>query len=46
MPLSKTHIERQIYFARDMMDFLNGADQVGLYPTFDGNQPNKYEWYI
>ena len=28
-------------FARDMMGFLNGADQVGLYPTFNSNQPNS-----
>tara|TARA_R110000744_G_scaffold4145_1_gene15222 strand:- start:256 stop:864 length:609 start_codon:yes stop_codon:yes gene_type:complete len=28
-------------FANDMMDFLNGADQKGLYPTFNSNKPNS-----
>jgi len=26
-------------FAKDMMGFINGADQTGLYPTFDANKP-------
>ena len=26
-------------FAKDMMGFINGADQLGLYPTFDANKP-------
>jgi hypothetical protein len=28
-------------FANDMMDFLNGTDQAGLYPTFDSNKPKS-----
>ena len=28
-------------FANDMMDFLNGADQKGLYPTFEANKPKS-----
>ena len=28
-------------FANDMMDFLNGADQKGLYPTFESNKPKS-----
>jgi hypothetical protein len=28
-------------FANDMMDFLNGTDQVGLYPTFANNKPRS-----
>ena len=28
-------------FANDMMDFLNGTDQAGLYPTFDNNKPKS-----
>jgi len=28
-------------FARDMMDFLNGSDQNGLYPTFESNCPKS-----
>jgi len=28
-------------FASDMMEFLNGADQVGLYPTFNSNHPRS-----
>ena len=26
-------------FAKDMMGFINGTDQDGLYPTFDSNKP-------
>tara|TARA_R110000824_G_scaffold259687_2_gene448372 strand:+ start:353 stop:961 length:609 start_codon:yes stop_codon:yes gene_type:complete len=26
-------------FAKDMMGFINGTDQTGLYPTFDANKP-------
>jgi len=28
-------------FANDMMDFLNGTDQVGLYTTFASNKPRS-----
>tara|TARA_R100000541_G_scaffold9480_3_gene17187 strand:- start:3985 stop:4599 length:615 start_codon:yes stop_codon:yes gene_type:complete len=28
-------------FANDMMGFLNGADQAGLYPTFAANKPKS-----
>ena len=28
-------------FANDMMDFLNGTDQTGLYPTFASNRPKS-----
>ena len=28
-------------FANDMMDFLNGTDQAGLYPTFNSNKPKS-----
>ena len=28
-------------FANDMMDFLNGTDQTGLYPTFSSNKPKS-----
>ena len=28
-------------FANDMMDFLNGSDQTGLYPTFASNRPKS-----
>ena len=28
-------------FANDMMDFLNGTDQVGLYATFANNKPRS-----
>tara|TARA_R110002073_G_scaffold275606_1_gene439360 strand:- start:162 stop:764 length:603 start_codon:yes stop_codon:yes gene_type:complete len=28
-------------FANDMMDFLNGTDQTGLYPTFASNKPKS-----
>jgi len=28
-------------FANDMMDFLNGSDQTGLYPTFATNRPKS-----
>lgn len=28
-------------FANDMMDFLNGTDQAGLYPTFENNKPKS-----
>jgi len=28
-------------FANDMMGFLNGADQKGLYPTFEANRPKS-----
>ena len=28
-------------FANDMMDFLKGTDQVGLYPTFASNRPKS-----
>jgi len=28
-------------FANDMMDFLNGTDQKGLYPTFETNRPKS-----
>mgnify|MGYP003118817320 FL=1 len=28
-------------FANDMVDFLNGTDQVGLYPTFSNNKPKS-----
>tara|TARA_R110000824_G_scaffold3074_10_gene14078 strand:+ start:190 stop:789 length:600 start_codon:yes stop_codon:yes gene_type:complete len=28
-------------FANDMMAFLNGTDQVGLYPTFESNCPKS-----
>ena len=28
-------------FANDMMDFLNGTDQAGLYPTFANNKPKS-----
>ena len=28
-------------FANDMMDFLNGTDQAGLYPTFNNNKPKS-----
>tara|TARA_R110000824_G_scaffold72_4_gene243 strand:+ start:1226 stop:1837 length:612 start_codon:yes stop_codon:yes gene_type:complete len=28
-------------FANDMMDFLNGTDQSGLYPTFKSNRPKS-----
>ena len=28
-------------FANDMMDFLNGSDQTGLYPTFAINRPKS-----
>ena len=28
-------------FANDMMDFLNGTDQVGLYTTFESNKPKS-----
>jgi hypothetical protein len=28
-------------FANDMMDFLNGTDQVGLYTTFANNKPRS-----
>lgn len=28
-------------FANDMMDFLNGTDQAGLYPTFKNNKPKS-----
>tara|TARA_R110002167_G_scaffold8136_1_gene37748 strand:- start:834 stop:1445 length:612 start_codon:yes stop_codon:yes gene_type:complete len=26
-------------FAKDMMGFIKGADQIGLYPTFESNKP-------
>ena len=28
-------------FANDMMDFLNGTDQTGLYPTYASNRPKS-----
>ena len=28
-------------FGNDMMDFLNGTDQTGLYPTFASNRPKS-----
>ena len=28
-------------FSNDMMDFLNGTDQTGLYPTFASNKPKS-----
>ena len=28
-------------FANDMVDFLNGTDQAGLYPTFASNRPKS-----
>ena len=28
-------------FANDMMAFLNGTDQTGLYPTFASNRPKS-----
>ena len=28
-------------FANDMMDFLKGTDQIGLYPTFASNRPTS-----
>ena len=28
-------------FANDMMDFLKGTDQIGLYPTFASNRPKS-----
>ena len=28
-------------FANDMIGFLNGTDQKGLYPTFNSNKPNS-----
>jgi hypothetical protein len=28
-------------FAKDMMDFITGTDQSGLYPTYESNSPNS-----
>jgi hypothetical protein len=28
-------------FAKDMMDFITGTDQDGLYPTYEDNKPNS-----
>ena len=28
-------------FAKDMMDFITGTDQDGLYPTYEDNRPNS-----
>tara|TARA_B100001250_G_scaffold363616_2_gene343077 strand:- start:9455 stop:10084 length:630 start_codon:yes stop_codon:yes gene_type:complete len=28
-------------FANDMIDYLNGTDQAGMFPTYEANKPNK-----
>jgi len=28
-------------FANDMIDYLNGTDQAGMFPTYNSNKPNK-----
>lgn len=28
-------------FANDMIDYLNGKDQAGMFPTYEANKPNK-----
>ena len=32
-------------FANDMMDYINGTDQAGMFPTYESNKPNSLTTY-